>query len=391
MYGVNGIDADNLGRKDRVLIKLHQEYESKPSYYSVDGVNKLAGLIKTQGGISNLIKEFAQTDAKTSKSSTIVKAVATQAIFQAIEITDDMRLTALKAEAKEYFALHKSNQKITFNPPIVSNKEGFGIALFKRLENLDFGVFGSVIDSQTVDEIMVYLFRKQYAALPKSMRCFFEIIKTQSLPSNLVKLYDKLIEKSKLKHEDGEKRKIQRRVMYIAEKQQLVLSPVYAESGVVTVAKLKNNPFEGQVSDCFMPTRCRKVLEQRMLATHDFNMFKPNSPEIVPRFAQEGLASHVLRLDNKALESDFVFVEFWPFEQQMGLANEQLIFNENHTLNCLAKVTLPASFLKTFAVDHADPWLTSYGNHVTRPANTTVELSISENGFKLGYDYVDGL
>jgi hypothetical protein len=235
----------------------------------------------------------------------------------------------------------------------------------------------------------VSAYRKQYAALPQSMRCFFEIIKTQALPTNLQKYYDKLGELSAEKHEDNTRKKIQRRVMYVASEKLLVLSPTYSRSGVVTLAKLKDNPFEAGANDCFMPTRCRKLIEQRMIANNDFNLFAPNNNSLVPRFNVEGLASHLLRLDNKADKGDFVFVEFWNFEEEMGAANEQLFFIPSYKNSCPTKLQVTKVDMQTLAYDHINKWLDSYGEHISRPANQIIKFGIDQNGFVIGFDYVN--
>lgn len=421
MYGNYGIDKDNLDRKNRALCGLHAEYEKNTALYIKDGKSKLAGYIKSQGGVDGLIKPIKPTDEqqqlqqssttspltdestaeptypfpalassfKENRSNT-ASSIPAQTYKPRIEvkITDAMRQSALLNEAAAYFAQNITAQQININPPIATNKDGYGLALVKR-NGSSYDVIGATDSTQGIRELLVSAYRKQYAAMPNSMRCFFEIIKTQSLPNNLQRLFDKLIELSFDKHDDKTRKKIQRRVMYIASENTLVLSPTYSRSGVVTVAKLKTMPFDGNVSDCFMPTRCRKLIEQRMLATHDFNLFSPNNKDRVPQYNVSGLASHMLRLDNKAEQGDFVFVEFWPFEMQMGDANEQLYYASSFSRSCRTKLTLKQSELQTFAYDHINLWLASYGEHITRPANKLVELSITSNGFEFGFDYVN--
>lgn len=421
MYGIYGINEDNLSRKNRALCELHAEYEKNTALYIKDGKSKLAGYIKSQGGVDGLIKSSKATDERqqlqqSSTSSTFTAKSIAEATYPTpalassfkeatfnttsskptqtykprieVKISEGMRQSALLNEAASYFAQNITSQQININPPIATNKDGYGLALVKR-NGSSYDVIGATDSTQGICELLVSAYRKQYAAMPNSMRCFFEIIKTQSLPHNLQRLFDKLIELSFDKHDDKTRKKIQRRVLYIASENTLVLSPTYSRSGVVTVAKLKTMPFEGNVTDCFMPTRCRKMIEQRMLATHDFNLFSPNSKDRVPQYNVSGLASHMLRLDNKAKQGDFVFVEFWPFEMQMGDANEQLYYASSFTRSCRTKLTLKQSELQTFAYDHINLWLASYGEHITRPANKLVELSITNNGFEFGFDYVN--
>lgn len=240
-------------------------------------------------------------------------------------------------------------------------------------------------------EVMVSAYSKRLDAVPYSVRCFLEVLKTQALPAPLLKLYDKLIDVGTEKREDNTKRKSTRRIAYLSQENMLLLSPTFATSGVVTMAKLKRSPFEGSAVDCFMPTRTRKLMEHRLLAASDVHMFKPQHGEHVPAFDQPNLCSHLLRLDNKANAADFMFVEFWPFDADMGNANQQLVFVQSlASSQCAVTVDIAQSDFKTLIYDHIRPWLLSYGEHMTRPANKVLRLGMDASGFTLQFDWVNG-
>lgn len=419
MYGNYGLFKDSLERKNRVICKLHEEYEKNSQLYAKDGVNKLAGFIKAQGGVDGLINTDNKTSGNKSAYSSQPHRAAvpspdststdnTQAEFNQapatqqrhnqstqkytsrieVVITDAMRQSALLNEATEYFSKNINQSQVSISPPISTNKDGYALALVKKNGN-GYEVIGATDNNSAIRDLLVTAYRKQYAAMPYAMRCFLEIIKTQSLPSNLQKLYDKLTELSVQKHDDKTRKKIQRRVIYLASENTLVLSPTFSNSGVVTLARLKAVPFEGNVQDCFMPTRCRKIVEQRMLSTHDFNLFSTTSPLQVPEYNYADLASHMLRLDNKAERGDFVFIEFWAFEKSMGQAVEQLYFAHSYADRCPIKFKLCQHDLQTLAYEHINKWLSSYGDHITRPANQLIALSIDNAGFELGFDFVN--
>jgi hypothetical protein len=295
----------------------------------------------------------------------------------------------LQDEAALFFSKHVSTHQVSISPPIATNKEGYGLALVKRTAT-GYSVLGATDSASSVRELMVSAYRKQFAALPVATRCLFELIKTQTLTLNTQRLYDKLAEVSLDRHEDKTKKKIARRVMYLSKQNMLVLSPTYSKSGVVTLAKLKHELFEGGANDCFLPPRCRKLIEQRLLSTNDFNLFAPSNDSVIPRFERTGLASHLLRLDNKADAGDFIFVEFWQFEKQMDKACEQLFYVPSAAVDKIGKFSLPQTDVQTLATEHIDKWLASYGDHLTRPANALFKLSINQDGFVLGFDYVNG-
>lgn len=437
MYGIYGLDKDSLDRKNRALLGLHAEYEKNHALYAKDGVNKLAGFIKSRGGISSLIGSSANTDAQRASSATtsnenvsagvtgthangegtserltascddhshtggngsnqaasFITAAGANKNYRpqpVPKITDAMRVATLAEEAKAFYAQQPSSQLVNINPPLATDKQGYAVAVVKRTAN-GYEVVSATEGGLDLKEIMVSAYSKRLDAVPYSVRCFLEVLKTQALPAPLLKLYDKLIEVGTEKREDNTKRKSARRVAYLAHENSLLLSPTFATSGVVTMAKLHRSPFEGNAADCFMPTRTRKLLEHRLLAANDVHMFKPQYSEHVPSFHQPGLCSHLLRLDNKANTADFMFMEFWPFDADMGNANQQLVFVQSLASSQRAvTVDIPQSDFKTLIYDHIRPWLLSYGEHMTRPANKVLQLGMDAAGFTLQFDWVNG-
>jgi|GEM_PF-2531924 len=433
MYGIYGLDKDSLDRKNRALLGLHAEYEKNHELYAKDGVNKLAGFIKSRGGISSLIGNSATTAAQTASSATTSQANVSAAgagthangdgllapsdehshtsgngsnqaaSFNAAagsnktyrpqpvpKITDALRVATLADEAKAFYAQQPSSQLVNINPPLATDKQGYAVAVVKRTAT-GYEVVSATEGGLDLKEVMVSAYSKRLDAVPYSVRCFLEVLKTQALPAPLLKLYDKLIDLGTEKRDDNSKRKSTRRVAYLAYENMLLLSPTFATSGVVTMAKLKRSPFEGSAVDCFMPTRTRKLIEHRLLAANDVHMFKPQHGEHVPAFDQPNLCSHLLRLDNKANAADFMFMEFWPFEAGMGSANQQLVFVQSLASSQRAvTVDIAQSDFKTLIYDHIRPLLLSYGEHMTRPANKVLQLGMDAASFTLQFDWVNG-
>lgn len=433
MYGIYGLDKDSLDRKNRALLGLHAEYEKNHELYAKDGVNKLAGFIKSRGGISSLIGSSATTAAQMAMSAaasdgnvsaagggthangggllaprdnyshtsgngsnqaascaTAAGANKTYRTQPVPKITDALRVSTLADEAKAFYSQQPSSQVVNINPPLATDKHGYAVAVVKRTAN-GYEVISATEGGLNYKEIMVSAYSKRLDAVPYSVRCFLEVLKTQALPAQLLKLYDKLIEVGTEKRDDNSKRNSTRRIACLAQENMLLLSPTFATSGVVTMAKLKRSPFEGKAADCFMPTRTRKLLEHRLLAANDVHMFKPQNSEHVPAFDQPNLCSHLLRLDNKANAADFMFMEFWPFDVDMGNANQQLVFVQSLASSQRAvTVDIAQSDFKTLIYDHIRPWLLSYGEHMTRPANKVLQLGMDASGFTLQFDWVNG-
>jgi hypothetical protein len=417
IYGTYGIDESALDRRNRVLNKLHEECEKNTKLYAKDGVQKLGGFIKSSGGLGKLIaptyqiKPSAQPRMinrgavvqQTAKNiaplknvdpipqqSKIARQVTTyKAKPIHVSISDAARVSCLHNEAVEFLEQLPSTRNVTITPPVPTRKDGYGLVLVKRTAS-GYEIIDDATDNSAIKLAQVNSYRKQFAALPISMRCLLETIKTQTLPANIQKDIERLTDSGTQKNDAGLPIKARRRLMYRQGNAEFVLSPSSCANGVVTIAKPKVSILEGQCGDVFMPTRTRKLLEQRLICTHDFNLFKANSLSVVPTYSKPNLASHLLRLDNKSNHADFLFVEFWAFEEAMGDAVQQLVYKPEHLERSEIKVSLPSSYFKRLATDHIDKWLSSYGDNITRPSNQLFEFSVNEVAIQLGFDFTDG-
>jgi hypothetical protein len=417
MYGTYGIDESALDRKNRVLNKLHEEYVKNSTLYVKDGVQKLGGFIKSSGGLSKLIASTYQQKSPLQTTSNsggeIAQKLVTHSLTKVnqspsahqsaiekqfanikfkpihVSISDAARISCLHDEAIQFLEQLPSTRNVTITPPVPTRKDGYGLVLVKRTVS-GYEIIDDAIDSSAIKLAQVNSYRKQFAALPISLRCLLETIKTQTLPANIQKDIERLTDTSNHKNDSGLAIKSRRRLMYRQGSSEFVLSPTASTNGVVTIAKPKSLILEGQVGDVFMPTRIRKLIEQRLICTHDFNLFKANSSSVVPAYSNPNLASHLLRLDNKSNSADFLFVEFWAFEESMGEANKQLVYKPEHLECSEIKVSLPSSYIKRLATDHIDKWLASYGDNITRPSNQLFEICINEVAIQLGFDFAEG-
>jgi hypothetical protein len=188
MYGIYGLDKDSLDRKNRALLSLHTEHEKNHALYAKDGVAKLAGYIKSQGGINSLIsksnKSVAQSqsvkggaggagEASTYQShvqqpvssaatngsvasagvlgsfvpisqttlgvgSSAPRAtVALRQSMAVINITVAVRYATLGDEAMNFFQNQGAPRTVVMNAPIPTNKDGYAIAILLLLILID--------------------------------------------------------------------------------------------------------------------------------------------------------------------------------------------------------------------------------------------------------------
>lgn len=410
MYGNFGLDKDNLDRKNAVLCRLHDEYSKNTLHYSKDTVSKLAGFIKSNGGVNGLIStnksssQLGSNNRISAENSTSKKPqnlnkknqnsrINTSEISarkNQVEITNTMRYKALHNDAQKYFSSQIYKHQIPLSTVIKTDKNGYAVALIKQSDDGSYEFVADFNEASTVRDLLVTAYRHQFAALPESIRCIFETIRTQMLTSNLNKIRSKLVEKSKLRHEDKTHKTVSNQLLYIAKKNELILSPVNAVSGVVTVAKLRSQIFEGDSVDVFLTKRCIRLIENRALTTNDFNIFEPSDAYKIPKYTRPNLASHLIKLQNKAEIGDFFYVDFWHFNLQENNVSEQLYYSEKYVLRCKKKCTVSQVDFRQLITDHIEKWLFTYGDNITRPASRIIKFGINANQFVIDFNYVAG-
>jgi hypothetical protein len=426
------LDKDSLDRKNRALIGIHEEYLKHKEKYEHDTAQKLADFIKSSGGIDGLIKKNQSTqdqktqskktndevnhsisaDPKTTCSKSDKEQYATAPevnlageVNASIQSGDELTTTIrskrapvsqsnrqkiLSEGAENYFSGRNPNQTIQISTPLETDCDDLGLALIKRVGD-SYEVIGSMLPSRNiVQEVLSETYSKEFNAIPGMLRPLLETIKTQAMPKNLAKVFEKqALKASDTKGSSGELR-YQKRIVYISASNSLLLSSVSTDSSVVTQAGLKNSFIQNGSGDYHLPVRCVKLLENRLLASNDFNLFKPATDQLVAVDPRLGMNSHAIQLDNKAIADDRVNLDIWRFEQGMNRGCEQVDFIYAEATGEESQFLITAADLKAFAFDHCNKWLASYGDYIKRPEHKIVGIEIGKQGLTLRYELENG-
>ncbi len=431
VYGNYGLDKDVLDRKNRALIRINEEYLRHTSLYEHDTVLKLASFIKSSGGIEGLIKEksnpnqeslskkargaatnqiptepnVSNSDSDTGLSAantdaTVATAVAVskqpavnltaKALTKPAPVSQLNRQRILNEEAENYFSEKRITQIIQISTPIETDRDDLSLALIKRVGD-GYEMIGSMLPSKNiVQEVLSETYSKEFNAIPAMLRPLLETIKTQAMPTNLTRIFEKQALRELDNPDSNGDFRYLKRIVYISASNSLLLSSVSTDSSVVTRAKLKNALISSTSGDYHLPVRCVKLLEQRLLASNDFNMFKPATNQIVAIAPRLGVNSHAVQLNSKASVGGHVNLDFWRFEQGMTLGNEQVDFIYSEDEKTDFQFLITAADLKAFAFDHCNKWLASYGDYINRPEHQIVGIEIGQQGLTLRYELESG-
>ena len=411
-YG-NMLGNTVIARKSRVLNALHKEFQKNTSLYVKDGVKKLAQFIENSGGMVGLydptssalneLDEYeyddeVETEADNSTAGAIKKRYME---VVRVSISNDMRIKALIADAKDYFTHSNKLQKVQISPELNQQADDFVVIAAKKV-NGSYEIIELTKNDKQLDAALVTAYRQQYGALPNSTRCVFETIKTQCLTQKAAKHMEKALVEPSTYHDPKatyRKSSAKRRLIYSQERDELILSSIdYLDDndndnmvgGAVTIAKPKTKIFENAATDLYMPMMDRRVVEQRLIAPNDINLFKASSADHMykhPKF--DGDLSHLLRLDSKLNNGDFIFLNFFGFGDDAKKLLPQLDYNEaNDALS--TNVPLSVEQVRKISAAFAKAWMHQIGDNINRPQHRFWELSISQTQIQIDFDEIEG-
>lgn len=411
MLGDTAID-----RKSRVLNELNKEFKKNSKLYEgKDRVQNLAQFIVNSGGMVKLYErtytnfvyqtEALELDEEDDIEPNIEVGDDSKKKYMEVvkvEISNDQRIKCLIDDAKNYFATSSKLHKVDITPKLESNENEFVVIAAKKV-NGSYEILELTKNDKQLDSALVAAYRQQYGALPNSTRCIIETIKTQCLAQKAAKHMDNALVEPSTYHAEKvkyRKRPAKRRLIYSEQLNALILSPIgftnvnsSVVGGAITIAKPKLPIFKNAASDLYMPLMDRRIVEQRLIATNDFNLFKASSNDVMYTHCKfDGDLSHLIRLDSKLNNGDFIFLNFFGFGDGDGDTKilPQLIY-DNANDATTTQLTLPIEQVRKIANALAKTWMHDLGANINRNPNRFWDLTITQNTVQIDYDEHDGV
>ena len=449
VYG-NNISDYEISRRGQVLNLLHAEYKKTPKKYGTDEI-KLANYISGIGGIKKMVENsitapsvkaleklvkqqgknsVAHTNLPTilevdvAKQNAVDEAIAAElseaemlaelideygheAIFihkpklpAKVRLTPELKQAKLAADAAAYWKRNSGLGLIESDFGFETDTSNIGLAVVKR-DASGVSVINSFVDPDIIKQALTTSYATQYAALPASLRCMYETLKTQLYPQNvaakmtgkmdngIVKKWTWVIDKKtkKVIHQQVPVKAIPR-LVHTGNTNLFVLSPIATDVGVCTVASPNSAVLAKHKHDVFLVPRSKGLLEEQVLNAGNINCYRPSSQTAIPAASEP--YSHRIQLTSIADVSDFYFVDFYPFVASAPINYSQVLFDVGYEKKIKTKVQLPRTFVHAVAKNGADKWLAGKGNHANRDTNRYTQLTLSSKSLRLDFDYKDG-
>jgi hypothetical protein len=380
VWGNDNCATADLDRHSRALNSIATEFESRPKYYAKDGIAKMALFIERNHGIHGLTGYGnSTTDADEDE---LEDDTSTRPAAATTPVSESAKAAALLAAAKAHYAGTQHTPALPFSNAIPVTDDDLAVILVKRSAT-GYQLLGATNDAELVERAAVVNFKHRFSALPVSVRTVIETLRTQCLPPHILKIQRELVDKSHQKHSDGGNKLSVRRLLYRHSMGDFVLSPVRAHAGVVTLAKPKQPVLDAVDSDVFLSSRARLLLERRAIANYDFNLYQTETVTHIQRYSSEDSASHMLRLQSLADESDFLHLDFWNYRAGESAAIPQV------DIEWLGKMDwhheLPLSWFRHLSLEVVDKWFDSHARHIKREHQRVCHVQLTRDAMTLQF------
>ena len=385
-WGFNNIrSAQDADRYSRTINAVHEEYEKRPDFYKKDGAAKICNFIKQSGGVTSLAG-YRATD--NSSREDVDESPSSDEVGNTISAQDlQSALLKLRATLEEYGL----ENPIACSQFLKSNENDYGLLLFRKTPS-GFNLLESYDDSSIINPALSNHIRKRFEVAVFAIRPLLELLQTQSLPKQLEKLVERLVDKTKLPEEGGRRFRSDRRVLYSPHLNEFILSPVNALSGVVSIAQ----PFfplilDDCAKDVFLASQERELLESSILRDLEFNFYNVQyQSRSIPHYSESNSASNVVHLRHREKPNTFLNLSFWPFYSSVEGPQDQLTINPEFVLNPIWKSHMDQDAFLRLEHKFLDPWLGSHAKHLTREHNALIKVTFAESAWLMEFVFRDG-
>lgn len=142
------------------------------------------------------------------------------------------------------------------------------------------------------------------------------------------------------------------------------MSPIRAQTGVVTVAKPKSGGLEQIEGDVFLSSRARLALERLAISNYEFNLYSTTHTNQIPKYNPEDSASHVIRLQSMAKETDYLNLDFWQYD---SIYNKPLVqVDIDFFLKSDWHYKTSNAWFRELSTNIVTRWFNSHAKHIKR-------------------------
>ena len=365
-----------------MIRKLHAEYEKNPSLYKQNAKDKLMALVVDAQGIRNFIgmtkrEELDDADNEAPSANSKRKANSPQQQLDEAEIFK----RHLDLAQGYYGNKAKPVSSLKLTKPVVVSRQNYALALVRRRNDDTYDVLDTVSDDELLDKAIVRTYKRDNSSAPHALRLITEVIATQSLPLTLEKNRYRLAGWIEFKGENEKERikvRQNKRVLFRAKTQDVLLSENRSSCSVVTVFKPKRMPLKIN-TDVFLSVNDRRYLENAIIQQRNLSIYDADAADHIPTTTSGIAASHRFTVTNQVTKK-FRYLYFYDLNVASELSRGQAAVTTEKFPQPQMQFKLSKGDMDVLNADFVQPWLREYGGHITRPKHKLIELGFSTKG-----------
>lgn len=372
------LDTNKKNRWSRAMNNLLKIYKSDPKYQT-DTVNRLAELLDTKG-LASFVKYGADEQKTDDDVADYVADV--QLVNKNLTILSRGETKKLYAIGAKHFGTAKLVPHAKFSMSIPVNNDSMSLVLLRDMGNNEYAVITATAEEETMHEYVTQKYVSDFTVAPKAMRVIYETIATQCPPNQLKHIYHKLVDKAGT-FADGHEKNVVRRLFYKHETGQFIMSPVRADSGVVTVLNPKIQVLKNVQGDVLLSTMSRRKLEEKIISPRLFNT------HVAKNLDQNDLIEESKNFSNQVTlvipdQEEKIEVIFGP-ELSKKESFSQVVVKRWSEKKANWSVELPVEWIKKFENSFTSNWLASHGQHAVRAHQKMLELEFGTKSIKVNF------
>lgn len=385
IWGDANCSPDDIAKHSRALNAIDAHYRKKRSLYAKDGVSKLAEYIKYQGGISKLAGVSISQETPTPKESPDQQR---SLMKKSPPPTPAARTAAIAKKIAPIIATVPAIAPVT-DPRVAEHLEisddKLGLLLI-RSTAVGYEIVGSSRDPALISAVAADWYRRSFASLPKDLGCLLETLRTQCLPAHLQRIQQELVDVGVEGHTKEKKALATRRLLVMDNGTRLLLSPINALAGVVTIATITGAPWLPISDDLMLSYRARRRLEVDLISGYDFHLYNLLQPHRPVDYDSSHEIAYVARLQHSLMpDSKFLYLDFWRSEKSNAPPMAQ-VFAIIPTVGAIWTHRLSGTWFRRLAYEVLDRWLEGCGAHIKRSQHQVCRVTFTSSALEFEFD-----
>jgi hypothetical protein len=384
------ISSTELTATSKALNEIDDEVINNSSHYADDAENKIAYLIKSNGGVYGLAGYHKKAEEDEDEETE-------QAIETALFTLDDKEFEKGFLKLAKVSYPTQSQPQLDPSTPVNTDADGFSVAVIAS-DATSTSIIDTIDNPKLLEPLLIHAYRNDLSVTHDALRAILEPIHILATPYALIKYADKYKEFGNEKDpwDTKRKRRTERKFTYRAKSNDILFSYEYTDASSVVIAKPLNPFISNSQSDLFLRTGAFVSAELNLLTARMFNAFEPVNIDGVRKTPKGSISFATMPITMKTAMLDTLSnneiggktllrhvsnlshppFSFVPYYADYGEHVQVIADTTSFTPTWTATVSL--KWLREYRSAFCNRWINEYGSKAVRDMNKFVNASFSQ-------------